>query len=300
MFTNLKDCNEDLVNIKELDSAVLQLLINYIYTGEILVTKEYVKVILVLGWSELNKSSITWYDPATNIWKKALDMKKSWMPDRLTLIENKFVFGTYRTFSVGGYNYIDGGLNSSEVFNVSIQERRLVSNMSCCRRLVGVGVLNNLLYAVRGFDSSSEQCLKSVECYDPSIDTWTLVAELSVGRASVGIGILDGVIFAVGGFCNGDVGASCKSVETYATSTGVWNSVADMHFCRINPVVVALDGLLYVMGGSTANIGYLDSIEIYNPRTNTWKLIESSINYIGLPIIRAAIVFDKIPYFKTN
>jgi len=44
MFTSLDDCNKDLVNIEELDSAVLQLLINYIYSGKVLVTKENVKV----------------------------------------------------------------------------------------------------------------------------------------------------------------------------------------------------------------------------------------------------------------
>ena len=44
MFTTLDECNTNLVNITELDSTVLQLLINYIYTGEILVTKKNVKV----------------------------------------------------------------------------------------------------------------------------------------------------------------------------------------------------------------------------------------------------------------
>jgi kelch-like protein 2/3 len=44
--------------------------------------------------------------------------------------------------------------------------------------------------------------------------------------------------------------------------------------------VVVLDGLLYVIGGSNkASIGQkqLDSVEIYNPKSNTWTIQTISI-----------------------
>jgi len=44
MFSNFYESNKDLVNIRELDSSILQLLVDYIYTGEIMVTKENVQV----------------------------------------------------------------------------------------------------------------------------------------------------------------------------------------------------------------------------------------------------------------
>jgi len=44
MFGSFDERNKDLVNIKELDSIVLQLLVDYIYTGKIMVTKENVQV----------------------------------------------------------------------------------------------------------------------------------------------------------------------------------------------------------------------------------------------------------------
>lgn len=44
MFCNFDESNEDLVKIRELDSTILQLLVDYIYTGEIMVTKENVQV----------------------------------------------------------------------------------------------------------------------------------------------------------------------------------------------------------------------------------------------------------------
>lgn len=44
MFTGFEESNKDFILITELDSSVLQLLVNYIYTGEILVTEENVQV----------------------------------------------------------------------------------------------------------------------------------------------------------------------------------------------------------------------------------------------------------------
>lgn len=53
----------------------------------------------------------------------------------------------YNKFQVGGFDGTSG-LNSAEVFDCNTQEWRMVSNMSTRRSSVGVGVLNNLLYAV--------------------------------------------------------------------------------------------------------------------------------------------------------
>lgn len=44
MFSNFDESNKDLVIMRELDSTILQLLVDYIYTGEIIVTKENVQV----------------------------------------------------------------------------------------------------------------------------------------------------------------------------------------------------------------------------------------------------------------
>ncbi|XP_008187671.1 ring canal kelch homolog [Acyrthosiphon pisum] len=46
MFDHFDESNKDLVNIRELDSLVLQILVDYIYTGEFIATKENVQVLL--------------------------------------------------------------------------------------------------------------------------------------------------------------------------------------------------------------------------------------------------------------
>jgi len=44
IFTGSNERNIDHINVRELDSTVLQLLINYNYTGEIIITEGNVKV----------------------------------------------------------------------------------------------------------------------------------------------------------------------------------------------------------------------------------------------------------------
>jgi len=44
IFNNFDEGNKDLVKIRELSSSVLQILVDYIYTGELIMTKENVQV----------------------------------------------------------------------------------------------------------------------------------------------------------------------------------------------------------------------------------------------------------------
>jgi len=44
MFANFDERNKDVVKISEFTSAILQLLVDYMYSGQIIITKENVKV----------------------------------------------------------------------------------------------------------------------------------------------------------------------------------------------------------------------------------------------------------------
>lgn len=46
MFTNFAEKNKDVVIIRELDSTTLQLLVNFIYSGKIIITEKNVQVII--------------------------------------------------------------------------------------------------------------------------------------------------------------------------------------------------------------------------------------------------------------
>ena len=70
--------------------------------------------------------------------------------------------------------------------------------MSKCRAGVGVAVLNDLLYAVGGYDGQSYS--NSVERYNPQTNQWSSdIAPMSSCQKSFKVAVLDGFLYAVGG-----------------------------------------------------------------------------------------------------
>ena len=63
-----------------------------------------------------------------------------------------------------------------------------MASMASARRYVAVGVINNLLYAVGGYDGTA--VLDTVEVYDPRIDQWKTVASMRSRRRHAAIGML--------------------------------------------------------------------------------------------------------------
>ncbi|XP_016658814.1 ring canal kelch homolog [Acyrthosiphon pisum] len=285
--------------------------------------------------SRMNQCYTSWYDPATKLLNKTTEMSMSYGLCGLALVKEHFVFAlgnNYNNsrsiemldlssqslqwkstvnmlvdrnyFGVGVLNeciYAVGGLsgvsilNSAEIFDVSIQEWRLLSSLSTERMDLGVGVLNNLLYVVGGYNYPFS--LKSVECYDPSLDTWTLVTQMSSSRRCPGIGVLDGVMYAIGGeFKDNTSSVILKSVEAYTPINNVWSPIADMHLCRADPSVVTFNGLLYVMGGFDG-FNRLDSVEIYDPKINTWTMEPLSTTE---EVVYGAIVVYSPPHLRID
>ncbi|CAF1238469.1 unnamed protein product [Rotaria sordida] len=159
---------------------------------------------------------------------------------------------------------------SVEMFDPSSNEWRAVASMSKRRCEVGVGVLNNLLYAIGGHDSVSY--LNSVERFDPQTNQWSNeIAPTSSCRASVGVGVLDGYLFVVGGHD----GISCLNlVEKYDPSVQQWIRVASMGTKRLGVAVAILDGYLYAIGGSDGQCS-LSTVERYDPKANKWSSVSS-------------------------
>ncbi|XP_060873943.1 uncharacterized protein LOC132947702 [Metopolophium dirhodum] len=200
----------------------------------------------------------------------------SWQLIDDMLIERQFLgVGVINNniYAVGGFNDIDGDLQSAEVFDYNTQTWQMIPNMSTLRSFFAVGVLNDLLYVVGGYDQS-RQALDTVECYNPSNDMWSPVANMCVCRSGAGVGVLYGELYAVGGSNGSDL---LKSVEKYSPRTGVWTPIADLHLPRKYAEVVALDGLLYAIGGM-GDSSLLDFVERYNPNTNTWATVTAKWN----------------------
>jgi len=71
-----------------------------------------------------------------------------------------------------------------EYYDPTLDTWTPVAKMSEYRQGVGVGVLNDLMYAIGGYDGNKD--LKSVEVYTPSDGVWSSVADMHFSRFQPG------------------------------------------------------------------------------------------------------------------
>ena len=92
-----------------------------------------------------------------------------------------------------------------------------VTDMGYRRSGAGVGVLNNILYAVGGHDGPMVR--KSVEAYDPETNEWHSVSDMAYCRRNAGVVAYDGMLYVVGG---DDGTSNLSSVEVYSPKADSW------------------------------------------------------------------------------
>ncbi|XP_042685661.1 kelch-like protein 2 isoform X3 [Centrocercus urophasianus] len=129
---------------------------------------------------------------------------------------------TGKLYAVGGY---DGAsrqcLSSVECYDANTNEWSYVAEMSTRRSGAGVGVLNNLLYAVGGHDGPLVR--KSVEVFNPVTCTWKQVADMNMCRRNAGVCAVNGLLYVVGG---DDGSCNLSTVEYYNPTTDKWTVVS--------------------------------------------------------------------------
>ncbi len=130
------------------------------------------------------------------------------------------------------------------------------------------------IYAIAGADFYNY--FTYVQAYDPSINSWQVVADIPIGRAGHGAATVDGKIYAIGGF---NYGGYLNDVRAYDPSSNMWTQVASMPTRRYVLGVAAVGGLIYAIGGRNVSgpgmAGpsgqyWLNTVEEYNPATDTW------------------------------
>ncbi|KFU95369.1 Kelch-like 17, partial [Chaetura pelagica] len=138
--------------------------------------------------------------------------------------------------------------------------------------VVGVAAIGNKLYAVGGYDGTSD--LATVESYDPVTNSWQPEVSMGTRRSCLGVAALHGLLYAAGGYD----GASClNSAERYDPLTGTWTSIAAMSTRRRYVRVATLEGNLYAVGGYDSS-SHLATVEKYEPQINTWTPIANMLS----------------------
>ncbi len=111
--------------------------------------------------------------------------------------------------------------------------------------------------------------------YNLSNDTWQQRASHPDSRTIASLGVANGLIYAVGGGIQGQVPMETNRVDRYDPLNNTWATDVTPHLAtsrtHLGPILPTVGGRMYVFGGWD---GYstLNSVEVYDPSSNTWAL----------------------------
>ncbi|XP_072366925.1 actin-binding protein IPP isoform X2 [Scyliorhinus torazame] len=136
-----------------------------------------------------------------------------------------------------------------------------------------------LIYVVGGLSDSGSE-LGSAEMFNPITKRWTTLDDMKTKRAYVGVAALNDCVYAVGGW--NETQNALRTAEKYSLQEEQWFEVSPMKMARAGVSVIAVNGLLYAVGGRTSGRDSsapvtLDSVEVYDPHTDTWMEIGNMI-----------------------
>jgi N-acetylneuraminic acid mutarotase len=181
------------------------------------------------------------YDPTTNTWTT-----RASMPTPREFLAVGVVNGIL--YAVGGYQSVGGAqtaMRTVEAYDPVSDTWSAKNPLPTARGLLGVGVVNGILYAVGGTAPNNV-----VEAYDPVANTWMTKAPMPTTRSGLGVGVLNGVLYAVGGvFSPGSTSGFMNTVEAYDATTNTWTTKASMPSARSELGVGVLNNTLYAIGG---------------------------------------------------
>uniref|UniRef100_A0A8D1ZVS9 Intracisternal A particle-promoted polypeptide n=1 Tax=Sus scrofa TaxID=9823 RepID=A0A8D1ZVS9_PIG len=181
-------------------------------------------------------------------------------------------------YALGGWIGAEIG-NTIERFDPDENKWEVVGNMAVSRYYFGCCEMQGLIYVVGGISNEGIE-LRSFEVYDPLSKRWSPLPPMGTRRAYLGVAALNDCIYSVGGW--NETQDALHTVEKYSFEEEKWVEVASMKVPRAGMCVVAVNGLLYVSGGRSSSHdflapGTLDSVEVYNPHSDTWTEIGNMI-----------------------
>jgi N-acetylneuraminic acid mutarotase len=130
--------------------------------------------------------------------------------------------------------------------------------------------IDNKIYLVGGFDSNVK-VTSTIEVYDPAMDTWSTVAPLPEALHHANVAVVDGKIYVLGGALDFSFALSGKSY-VYDPARDRWDTVASLPAGKERAAagVGVHDGKIYLAGGGRANNTGVDSVLVYDTKTDQW------------------------------
>lgn len=136
-------------------------------------------------------------------------------------------------------------------------------------RMAAVGeVLDGKLYLISGLTLTAN--LASLDAFDPAQGSWKAGVPIPTARAMAASAVVGDLIYVIGGRNEGGV---LGTVERFDPGANAWASCRQMPTARWGLRAVAHNGNVFAFGGIAGtgnNRMALDTVEIYDPATDTW------------------------------
>ncbi|HEU0210253.1 MAG TPA: putative Ig domain-containing protein [Candidatus Udaeobacter sp.] len=142
------------------------------------------------------------------------------------------------------------------------------------RYAMGVGVVDNVLYAIGG-NNTSDTATDFVDAYDPGTDTWAPKTSMPTKRGYPVVVVAHNKIYAIGGLNNG---LQLNAVEEFDPAgnqgMGSWRSKQSIPILQTKGAGGVINNLIYVIAGidSTATTIPADllTVQTFDPVANSW------------------------------
>ncbi|XP_016845688.1 kelch-like protein diablo [Nasonia vitripennis] len=181
--------------------------------------------------------------------------------------------------------------NSRKIYVLSLEQSRVIeiyepetNTWSSIQMAENENMLNwfsctgykGKLYKFGGFKvmRRSELHLWSVAVFKPGRNAWNELQPMIIKRRESGAVSLNTYLYVCGGWTGDEI---TNSVERYSVSRRAWELISPMRERRCAPAVVVFEDCIYAIGGvgrrTRSDDVYLDTVEVYNLRTQEWTIL---------------------------
>ena len=191
-----------------------------------------------------------------------------------------------KIYLIGGFDHhknLGGGapaLSTVDVYDARTNTWQKAARMPTARISAKAVVFSSDIYVFGGRKERRGEYTKIVEVYDTLTDTWVKKRDMPTRRKGFATAVVDGEIYIIGGSIHNkklDKREATGLVEVYDPLTNRWEKRASMPTEREWTNAEVIDGKIYVLGGEISAPGlpfrdrFVDRIEEYNPKINTWR-----------------------------
>ena len=171
--------------------------------------------------------------------------------------------------AIGEVIYVAGGFGGEdrlEAYDTATDTWQTLAGMPEGRHHLMSAAYDGKVYAFGGGSSLVDwRPRPDAWVYDPANDSWAAIAPMPEPRLAGAAVTMGDYIYIAGG-----TGGS-KALLRYDPEQDAWTSLAEMSEPREHTTATALGGKVYVLGGRWSGEGELNSVEVYDPASDSWS-----------------------------